>query len=161
MFRATDKKALDWCIRTARLGLQVYAQQHRLGLCVVLSDDMSIDSVIYDKPRERKTLCEGMGGGVARFKSAARSERAHVHVCARWLSVLQGGPSHQQLSQCPAGSHHCRTEQVSAGSRTPTPINTHPFTQQHTLYTSPASYADSFPHSVSISFLFLTEAALN
>lgn len=129
---------------------------------------MSIDSVIYDKPRERKTFCEGMGGGLQGSNLLQEVSvhmcmcvRAHVHVCARWLSVLQGGPSHQQLSQCPAGSHHCRTEQVSAGSRTPTPINTHPFTQQHTLYTSPASHVDSFPHSVSISFLFLTEAALN
>lgn len=95
---------------------------------VVFTVDISTECIIYDEHRDPlERVCAGL-------KSSDLLEEVYSCAYVCWPPVLQGGPSDQQLSLCPAGSHHCRMEQVSAGLCTPTPRNTHPFSQTHTVH---------------------------
>lgn len=66
-------------------------------------------------------------GNTQTLATKRHGEGAHIcwKMCACWPPVLQGGPSDQQLSLRPAGSHHYRMKQVSACSCTPL---IHPYT---------------------------------
>ncbi len=111
---------------------------------------------------------ETQRGGPEGFRFVGRAVCVHVRACQSvcvcvcvsacvcWPPVLQGGPRDQQLSLCPAGSHHCRMEQVSAGSWADTHTQTHTHTHTHTHCKAKRTLSLSCPpQSLRLTFLYV------